>query len=689
MGSDFLRLPSFSLRAGRDGGTHPSRIKSGLAASFAAAAALTALLLVPRSTFLTSYDCEQMHFFYKEFFRRAVLSGQWPFWNPYTALGRPFLADIETACLYPPNWVVLALGPTVGIAAIVGLHVWLALAGTLRLMRLLGVGGLEAWTAAATFTLGYSCLGRLHVGQIQYFCALAWLPLLLCLAGEAQDLGGARPLVRLALACALAFLAGSPPAAWVCALAIAVFTAGRAASIRAAASDLARLSTAALLAAGLAAAQLLPFLELVRQGNRPLDSVEFATLYGESAGSWISLLVPAWGSFAPGPELNLYIGVPFALAGACGLIALRGSRNGRAFLAVAVVFALLSCGARTPVLGWLAACVPPVRALRFPGRYGAALCMALIAGAGLILHRLRTGRRSAAGGFLADGLCVLQLGLLGAGAAYLASQPTHRTPYWDADLRSDLAAGGLLAADRPPPRVAIAESRVRPNSGMAQGYSTIGGFSNPMLKRVWDYEHAAAGVAPSGRYLNWISPEIYGKGAFPFATMGIVAGWDPRLQRTVIRADPDPRAWLAYSALLAAGGEDALRLAASGPDLHPRPIVESAPAAAGLGPKPADPGNVRIESFRLDRIELRISSRAPALLVLAEAWYPGWKARVNGDAAPVWPVNYWMRGLRVPSGESDVVLEFAPSGWAYGCAASAACAALSALLWRRGRPSKG
>ena len=49
-----------------------------------------------------------------------------------------------------------------------------------------------------------------------------------------------------------------------------------------------------------------------------------------------------------------------------------------------------------------------------------------------------------------------------------------------------------------------------------------------------------------------------------------------------------------------------------------------------------------------------MAMRCAAVLVLAEAWYPGWNVWINGAPAAPFPVNGWMRGARVPAGRVEV-----------------------------------
>jgi hypothetical protein len=59
-----------------------------------------------------------------------------------------------------------------------------------------------------------------------------------------------------------------------------------------------------------------------------------------------------------------------------------------------------------------------------------------------------------------------------------------------------------------------------------------------------------------------------------------------------------------------------------------------------------------------NRLRLRVRSDSPALLVLAENWYPAWKAVVRGEETPVLRANHTLRAIPVPPGESEVELFF-------------------------------
>jgi hypothetical protein len=86
-----------------------------------------------------------------------------------------------------------------------------------------------------------------------------------------------------------------------------------------------------------------------------------------------------------------------------------------------------------------------------------------------------------------------------------------------------------------------------------------------------------------------------------------------------------------------------------------------ADAAAALAEAPLrSSSTVRIMRYQQDQIDLQAEMAAPGLLVLSDAYYPGWKMTVDGRPASLLRVNYALRGAYLPSGAHDVVFRFAP-----------------------------
>jgi hypothetical protein len=159
--------------------------------------------------------------------------------------------------------------------------------------------------------------------------------------------------------------------------------------------------------------------------------------------------------------------------------------------------------------------------------------------------------------------------------------------------------------------------------------------------------------------LNTIpSNEIYQRGPFPFATMSLVYGLELRTRRGILRSDPDPRAYLVTAVKVVSDWRAAVPLLRAGHDGHQTALVEH--PVAGLPPSaPATACAARITDFQAESVTVETGCGQPALLVLAEAWYPGWTARIDdGPAVDCLPANAWMRAIPVPAGAHRVTFAF-------------------------------
>ena len=150
-----------------------------------------------------------------------------------------------------------------------------------------------------------------------------------------------------------------------------------------------------------------------------------------------------------------------------------------------------------------------------------------------------------------------------------------------------------------------------------------------------------------------------------------------------------PRAWVAHSWYPAPSTDAALlaTVSAEASDSYRRPAIEGAPAApGGAQPEPVA-ADIVVDEDR--RVDLRVKARRPGYVVLADSFYPGWEATVNGADAPILPANGAFRAVRVPAGQHRVSFRYRPSSVVVGTALSGTTAcgmALAAvLLWRRRR----
>jgi hypothetical protein len=77
-------------------------------------------------------------------------------------------------------------------------------------------------------------------------------------------------------------------------------------------------------------------------------------------------------------------------------------------------------------------------------------------------------------------------------------------------------------------------------------------------------------------------------------------------------------------------------------------------------------GSAQITRETPCEVYVAVDMQTPGLLVLADQWYPGWKAYLDGVPLPVVPANYALRGVRLPAGQGEVVFRYEPASWTRG-----------------------
>jgi hypothetical protein len=67
----------------------------------------------------------------------------------------------------------------------------------------------------------------------------------------------------------------------------------------------------------------------------------------------------------------------------------------------------------------------------------------------------------------------------------------------------------------------------------------------------------------------------------------------------------------------------------------------------------------KLVHYDANRAEIVADTPGPAVLVLADTYYPGWQAIVDGRAAPVLAANCLVRAAPLPEGGHVVEMRFA------------------------------
>ena len=146
-----------------------------------------------------------------------------------------------------------------------------------------------------------------------------------------------------------------------------------------------------------------------------------------------------------------------------------------------------------------------------------------------------------------------------------------------------------------------------------------------------------------------------------------------------------PRFFLVREIKPAASLAEARGFIDNGIDFRRTAITEQAVVLpAGNAGQAIDTDEVKVSRYQPDSIAWSIRSGAPALLVMSESYYPGWKAWLDDTPTPIYRTDIAFRGVAVPPGEHVVRMEFRPVILPISaCISLAAAMLLLVLAFRR------
>ncbi|NUM55051.1 MAG: YfhO family protein [Candidatus Hydrogenedentes bacterium] len=100
-------------------------------------------------------------------------------------------------------------------------------------------------------------------------------------------------------------------------------------------------------------------------------------------------------------------------------------------------------------------------------------------------------------------------------------------------------------------------------------------------------------------------------------------------------------------------------------------ITESPPVAALPSGQAESPGTATLTVHRPEHSVIEVRAEQDAVLVVAENYFSGWRATVDGVDTPIFPVYYCFRGICVPKGDHVVAFRYVPSSLIAGVSMSA------------------
>ena len=555
-------------------------------------------------------DLYSYHYPLRHLVTSRLQQGQAPLWNPYIFAGVPLAANPQSLLLYPLAQLHYFLPLSWAFSLDAFFHVCLAALGAYLLLKTWGLERGGAVTLAAAYALSPFLIYRVPQGVPTHLAALAWAPWIWLAALTRHPL-------LLSVAFALQVLSGHPQFALINAIGLGIWA--MIVSPRRAAA----LVPAALLGLFLAAAQVGPTLEYLRQSIRAVWEPFFSLGYSLKSQYLLTLAWPrAFGDpfqhgFALKPSeffemLGLYLGlVPLALA-AVGLARVRSRAAAGAWLMIAAGL-FLALGANNPLYVRCQS-VLALDFLRVPARFSFLILWGLWLAAALGFARVARKRGALFKAFLAA-LTVLDLGVFAARWIYAQEPRDFLAP--QPEITRLLRQG---------PRVATAPEILAADKTMLYRLRNVTGYEAFYPARIAFYTaRSEGGPAADGSrtYVRrWRSPEM--------AKLGV---------RYYVATAPEPEATAAFQ--------------------RGQTFIYENPQAGPLAT-----GAESLAEPAPEHLVARTSAAVP--LILRQQFYPGWRAFAAGKEQRVIIRDGLFPAVAAGEAGRTVHFKFMPESWRLG-----------------------
>lgn len=656
----------------------------------------------------------------RAFTAEAVGDGEIPLWNPTIFSGMPHLGGFESALFYPPSLIFRVLPLAAAINADIALHLFFTAVCMFLWLRRHQLHPLAAMYGGIVVMLSGAYFVQVKSGDLAVLEAYAWVPAALLSVHNLSRGRLAAGVLGVTAALTMPLFCGYPPA--VIHIGLAAFLYG--ACMFAPSDSKKAMTRGALIVSAavpaLAAAQLFPGLQTYGRSVRLHG--DSPTLQAEKALSVSDLIaaVAPWHDIplTSGGATALFLGISTLVAIVYGLIFGTGRLR---FAAMAIAPALLFF-ASIPRFSF----TNPVYHYMLEGRLLAIPAIVFLTAIGcvgldVLIRRPQGAKRMAAigvgvavvlsGAALAlrgsiDGAALRAL-LTSAGIAVCAAAAMSLVPI-DVRFRYGLVALGIV-------EMYVFAITNRPSTTLDFETNAAGTRSETRVFNVdWHNPAPATGpfsangstALPARRYMEllaqtqwtelprqWNGPLEF-DGYHPLLRMlrvnEVVSDSGPIENRDI--GEVLPRFLLITDYAVTKDRAEAFAIMnESGFDPRYTVLLEQQPTPRPRGEIKDAPITVADESLNAFALELTLN--APAILVMTDAYAPGWRARgLSGSSQwqyDVLPANVALRAIPLGAGAHRIRVEYAPLTYRIGrwisLAAVAALAGFAAVSVQRRR----
>jgi len=660
---------------------------SGIAFFFLALATVPFAAPLFFGTGTLQWDAREVHLTNLAFSSSIWHAGFLPLWTPYLFGGFPQIADMQVAVFYPLDFLLglfSVFTPVLLLWQIV-LHFALAGFGMFLLVRYVTKNRWAgAFSGVAYMFSGFMIGHSSHIGMLD---TAAWLPVVLLLLVFGLEKESYLWAVGTGLAAGVAILAGHFQISVFMLLTLGLYFLydlslswyqTRTVPVR----KLLLFSCMALIAFLIASVQLIPTLELARQSERAAISLELAQTESLNPQSLHALFDVNYNGVAFGPytgpwdrtENYLFLGITtlgFALAALLSRV--RRPRSGGLvwFFTFLAVIALLYAFGKFGFLQQYFYLLPIFNKMRAPSNMMILFDLSVIILAGIGFATIeQIFPRFKIFGMVAIAVLIAEL-MLPAALTDLTYARTNPNTIFE----KPWIASTILSEEGhiPNPNDRFRVWRVPDlERNLAQVFRIydFGGYNPLALSRQAAFEDAMAK-----------NPALVDLASIKYLPCTLIPSRAARLQKAgdvCINEEYFPHAFLVDQYRIVKNENEVLPLMEQ-TDLKRTVVLESDPGMTqnsnppeqGITENPSDNPNILTFDVQTDR---------QVLLVVSDAYYPGWIAQVDGRAAPVLQADYLFRAVVIPEGSHRIVFRFTAPSLKTGLLFSTLGIVLSALI---------
>ncbi len=333
-----------------------------------------------------------IQFFPWSFFKSACLSqGIIPFWNPFSHCGMPFSAAMQPAVFYPPNIIFYVLNFVSAYKIYIVFHIFIAFISMFLLMRESGLDDIASFLSGIVFAFNGYILTKIEF--LSVLGTSVWLPAAFLILMKSRNRMDFKRISALALVFAFQFLAGHPQilfyeisALLLYCAALFFFTSKKPST------PFLTLTLSGILAIMISAVQFIPSMEFI------LNSVRGRGLPDEIVTAGSLSFVKLAGFFNP---FLKYISDDWPYGCYVGIIAFvlflfsvkSSSKSVKFYWALFVVSIFAALGANNPAFGLIIKAFPVLEAFRYPATILYLSVFAVAAAAGYAMMALCVSKK--------------------------------------------------------------------------------------------------------------------------------------------------------------------------------------------------------------------------------------------------------------------------------------------------------